>query len=142
MDQVSDPYAKLPRVIGHIDHLGEVMQNELLKDSERVLINAGSTNGITVGQRVVVFGVGPEIVDPVTQESLGRFEVVRGIGKIASVMDRMAVVECTDIQQDRKVVKGSSLLSPRSMFSEPDVETITIRLPFQSVALGDLIRKV
>lgn len=61
-------------------------------DGFTVVLNKGEKDGIKVGQRYQIYGIGEEIKDPDTQETLGRLEVIRGTGKVTHVQDRMATV--------------------------------------------------
>jgi curli biogenesis system outer membrane secretion channel CsgG len=55
-----------------------------------VLINAGEQTGVSVGDEFRVFGVGEEIVDPITGESLGVEEEELGVLRVTQVKERYA----------------------------------------------------
>ncbi len=62
--------------------------------SDRVVINKGSSDGVRIGQRFLIYEcTDDEIEDPVTHESLGFLEEPKGTGRIVSVQDRIAVPE-------------------------------------------------
>ena len=62
--------------------------------SERkVVLNQGSSDGISEGDRFVVFSLGGEVHDPETNESLGMLEDVKGKGEVIHVQDHMCTVQ-------------------------------------------------
>lgn len=65
-------------------------------DQFRVVINAGRADGIRSGQRFLIYKIGDEIIDPDTNESLGRLEVIKGIGEVIHVQEKMATLQTTD----------------------------------------------
>ena len=49
-----------------------------IEDPYRVIINAGSNNGILLNQQFIVYALdGEELIDPDTKKSLGRLETVK-----------------------------------------------------------------
>ena len=62
-------------------------------DSRRVVLNKGAEDGISQGNRFVVFRPGKEIHDPKTGESLGILEDIKGKGEVVHVQDRMCIIE-------------------------------------------------
>src|SRR5688500_9470734 len=71
-----------------------------LTDVWEVVLNIGAGDGVELGQRYVVFALGPELRDPVRGDSLGHYEIVRGIGKVSHVQERMCRLESTDTIQE------------------------------------------
>ena len=60
----------------------------------RVVINRGAEHGVKYGQRFAVYALSEEdIVDPVTKESLGRLEIIKGIGKVVHIQDKISILE-------------------------------------------------
>ena len=59
----------------------------------KVVLNKGSQDGISDGDRFVVFSTGEEIHDPRTGESLGILEKVKGKGEVIHVQDNMCTIE-------------------------------------------------
>lgn len=92
-----------------------------------VVINRGRADGLREGQMVLIYAVGKEIVDPDTNESLGRLEVVRGKGKVVHLQQRMATVENVD----------RSKPGPFGMFG---TNTEEVAASFRNAAIGDLVR--
>lgn len=64
----------------------------------QVVLTIGSSRGVREGQKFVVFGVGPEIKDPRTDESLGQLEVVKGKGRVIHVQESMCTIETYEFE--------------------------------------------
>lgn len=62
-------------------------------DDYRIVINRGSENDVKTGAQYLIFGLDDEIVDPVTKESLGKLEVVRGRARVTHVQGRLATLD-------------------------------------------------
>jgi hypothetical protein len=106
-------------------------------DEFRCAINKGHDDGIKLGQRLLVYGLGKEITDPDTGEELGRLEIVRGRGKVTNVQPRLATVETYEKEQQmRKIKKGSPFAI--SILGET-IEEINSAddIPFNGVEEGD-----
>jgi hypothetical protein len=127
-------YAK---VIGYVSPNGEMTKTPA-ENQFKLLINAGEDHDVKVGERVLVFALGPEVQDPDTGESLGHFELVRGEGKVTSVQRRMAVIQSTRRKSEFRPKPISGLLAAAGMPRE--LETVTVDAEFVSPKLGDLVR--
>lgn len=105
-------------------------------DAYRCAINKGLDDGIKVGQRLLVFGVGKPITDPDTGENLGSLEIVRGRGKVTHVQARLATIETYEKEErKRRITKGTPY---RSIFGESIEEFNSSEdIPFNDVAVGD-----
>lgn len=117
-------YENLPRVA------------HLLNESE-VVINKGNADGMYLGQVLVFFAKGPEIADPITGNSLGALEVVRGRGAVIHLQDHLATVrssETTTIYDDTSGFSGFSLTERRRARQAV--------VPFKDIGIGDFARPV
>lgn len=79
-------------------------------DHGMIVLNRGASDGVQEGQRFLIYEPSDrEIVDPVTGESLGRLERVKGTGTVVNVQNRMCTVELThgDTPVKRRVNRGS-----------------------------------
>ena len=65
---------------------------EIISD-RKVVLNKGSQDGISDGDKFVVFRLGQEIHDPKTGESLGILEEIKGKGKVIHVQERMCIIQ-------------------------------------------------
>lgn len=120
----------------------------ILNDMELVL-NVGRADGVTDGTRFLVFEPGDEVLDPDTQESLGRLEIVRGIGEAKHVQERMTTIRSTEKKTVRKVRRRPIYDSPLGALtfrepirveSEPYDEYVDA--PFVNARTGDLVRAI
>ncbi len=100
----------------------------------RVIINAGSADNIKLGQSFLIYAMGDEIADPVTQKSLGRIELIRGRGKVKHVQQNMAHVESTETRvRSRARPMFIALTGPSDEIEE---------VPFDGAEVGDLCRPI
>ena len=97
--------------------------------SEReIVLNKGSQDGISDGDKFVVFSLGEEIHDPKTGESLGILEEIKGKGKVIHVQERICTIQTYEFD----VVKSPMvLLSANRVYRE-----------FVDVKIGDYARKI
>jgi hypothetical protein len=109
---------------------GLVRVAHVLNSSEAV-INKGSLDGITVGQTFLFFNEGPDVQDPVTKESLGQVEVLRGRGRVTHLQDRIATVRSIETT---RVYDSPGIMTLRSYHDE--------LAPFRGIDVGDIGRPV
>ena len=91
-----------------LSHVPEVLDLPVVAHVEadhRVVINRGAEGGIRMGQRFLIYGIGKEIVDPVTKRSLGKLELVRGTGKVTHLQAKMAVVDSDMTVGGRRTIR-------------------------------------
>lgn len=108
----------------------------------KVAINKGSADGLKIGDRYLVYGMGPQFSDPVTGEDLGELEVVRGRGIVTHVQERMSTLKSTEtrIRKSRKrtVETGVNIFGREVIEETPEPEQV----PFDSARSGDLAKPV
>jgi len=79
-------------------------------DKYKVVINRGSINNIKNGQRFLIYHVDEEPTsDPITGESLGYLEIVKGTGKVIYIQEKMSIVESDLIQRPYLGITGFGL---------------------------------
>lgn len=103
-------------------------------DQYRVVINAGRIDDVKVGQRFLIYKIGDEVIDPDTDESLGRLEVVKGIGEVIHVQDRMATLQTTDKHEIQRRSAWNLILQPVEISKEPKA--------FIDPEVGDIARPI
>lgn len=104
-------------------------------DQFRVVINAGRADGVEVNQRFLIYKVGDEVVDPDTKKSLGRLEVVKGIGEVIHVQERMATLQTTEKHEiQRRPSSWNALLQSIEISKEPKA--------FIDPEIGDIARPI
>jgi hypothetical protein len=95
-------------------------------NDQSLVLNVGKSDGIEVNQRFLIYGLGDEIADPATGESLGRLELVRGTGRVSYVQDAICIVVSDYSKNPFKIVTV--------LGGEPD--------PFDNPSVGDFARKI
>lgn len=115
-------------------------------NSEEIIINKGSSDGIQIGQKMFIYAMGEEIRDPDSKEILESLEIVRGTGKVVHVQKKVAHVR-TDMKtpSNRTISKKNPTLNALNVFGSMMAEEITEILPaqpvpFENPEVGDLAR--
>ena len=113
-------------------------------DQYTIVINLGSQSGVRLGKRFLVYGIGPEIKDPTTNQSLGQLELVRGTGVISHIQEKMATLTSDMQRNNRKVIRKTSTNELTRAFGGSHVVEEEVanpeRIPFDDPAIGDLIK--
>lgn len=66
-------------------------------DEFKVVINRGSEDGVKEGDKYQIYYLSDQdIVDPETEESLGKLEYLVGVGKVINVQEKMCTVESSE----------------------------------------------
>jgi hypothetical protein len=75
-------------------------------DDFTVVINKGSVNGIKKGDNFLIYYVEPdELIDPVSGESLGNLEIVRGTGSVTHVQEKMTTIKSNRTESGGRVTR-------------------------------------
>ena len=106
--------------------------------SRRVVLNKGAKDGISQGDRFLVFRPGEEIHDPKTGESLGILEDIKGMGEVIHVQDRMCTIETYEFDLVPEPTPTDPFLLPRPLFKTER----KVYLHFVGVQRGDYVRKI
>ena len=116
----------------------------------QLVINKGSNAGLKEGLRFLIYQLSDDdIIDPITKQSLGKLEIVKGTGKIVHLQDTMATIESDQYEkkQPRKVTTTSSpnrvglILDPYKTVEEIDPGVRT-QLPFDNPQVGDFAKQI
>jgi hypothetical protein len=109
-----------------------------LNNDTCLVINKGSEDEIRTGQRVLVYTVGnEEILDPVTGESLGYLEIVKGTGRVIHIQPKMSTIE-----SDKQKSYTRKLVSPYSYALQQEVIEESRIIPFDNPQPGDLVKPI
>lgn len=115
-------------------------------DEFRVVINKGSDDGLKQGDKYLVYGLGEDIIDPVTYESLGQLEIVRGRAKVVHLQARIATLESIETYTTpgkKRLVKRDGLNALMGYGNEEITEgSETHQDELKSPTLGDLARPI
>lgn len=84
-------------------------------DNKQLVLNIGSCDDVVMGQRFLIYGLSDdEIIDPITHESLGHLELVRGTGSVIFIQEKMCIIK----SDTTPFATVSDLFNP-SPFSNP-----------------------
>ena len=118
-------------------------------DQENVVINVGANGDIKRGDRFIIYGVGKEIIDPDSNESLGHLELVRGEGIVVHVQEKMCIVRSDEYTSEPPVTEVRTYPNPIGMltYSGRTTEEKKViksgkksRIEFRDVENGDFAR--
>lgn len=113
-------------------------------DPHTVVINAGAKNGIQVGQRFQIYSLGDEVCDPITGESLGHLEMIKGSGSVAHVQDKMATIKSIMTEPGGKVLRQRNIVGFRLAGEGLSEERFLppVPIPFSTPEPGDYARPI
>ena len=126
------------------EQLAELPMVAYVVNDSRVVLNRGRLDGVKIGQRFLVFGIGREIEDPRTKAKLGRLESVRGTGRVVHVQDHLATINSDMSVPGKKVVKKPTPLGVAvwpSQYIEEEQEP-PIPIGFSDPDIGDYAKPV
>lgn len=106
-----------------------------------LVINLGSEDGLAEHDRLLVYSLGDEIVDPETNEALGLLEIVRGRGEVRHLQARMATIQSVEKkkvlrERERRMSGALAYVVPADVVTEE----VEVTAPFQGAKTGDLVR--
>jgi len=125
-----------------------------IKDEYELVINRGSSHGVSSGETFLVVGIGDIIIDPDTQEELERLELVRGKVKVIHVQHKISTVRSceymkdSDIREIKKVSSPSHKTGFLSLISTPETVTESIKpgsshlKKLNRAEIGDLLIRI
>ena len=114
-------------------------------DPYKLAINRGAEHGIRLGQRFLVYNLSEEeILDPITHESLGYLEIVKGTGKVIHVQEKMATIESDQTEiANRTITRRGHPYIPSAALGDAVEEIVSPRkLPFDSAQVGDSVKPI
>lgn len=100
-------------------------------NNEQLVLNVGSDDGISEGQEFLIYGLSEnDIIDPATNSSLGRLELVRGTGVVDYIQDKMCILKTNTIRKS-PTFSVTKMLAGESNY-----------VPFDSPKIGDYAREI
>ncbi len=107
----------------------------------QLVINRSRRHGVKLGDRLLVFGVGPEVTDPDTYEGPGRIKLVRGRGEVIHLQESLATLRSIEKTRLRR---GKRITRQYGSIGGPTVEEDIPReqMPFEGVSVGDVARPI
>ena len=133
---------------------GTILQAKIIAilDNQRVIINAGSEQGVLSGHQFFIYEEGEEIKDPDTGEVLEHLENVKAHVEAFLVQDKISVLVPVDIKKQGSTSVLSASLAQvysdsenryvdRSQLNVRQDQILGSRQPSQ-ISIGDLVRSV
>lgn len=122
-------------------------------DDFKVVINAGANKNLVNGTKFLIVGIGKEISDPETGESLGNVEIIRGHAQVIHVQEKISTLESVDfikkpdVREITKIIKTSdgrngglsAFLAGNSEETTEIIKPQEARLKSLNVEVGDKI---
>lgn len=125
--------------------MAEVITGKVIKviDENKIVINKGLDDGITMENKFLVYRLGPEMTDPDTGESLGNLELVCGEGKPEHIQKKMTtlITAKIEVKKPKTVIKRGGL-NPFYGDTEEIYEPETYIIPFEDVGEDCSIRQI
>ncbi|GAB3785887.1 hypothetical protein [Dyella agri] len=72
-------------------------------DRFTIVMNRGSEHGVNNGDKFLIVGIGPVIIDPDTQEELERLEIVRGKVSVFHVQEKISSARSCEFERSSDV---------------------------------------
>ncbi len=111
-------------------------------DSYKLIINKGVSDGIQLGQRLLVYSMGEEINDPETGISLGKLEIVKGTGIVTHVQEKISTVESDRKSKSFKKIIRKPILLYQQFGGEEEIINPSETIPFDDPKEGDLVKGI
>jgi hypothetical protein len=112
-------------------------------DDLTLVLNKGSEHGISKGDTFLVYYVEPEeIKDPVTGESLGNLEIVRGSGSVVHVQPKMCTIKSNRTESGGRIIRRASSGALAAIMGETIEHPEKQAIPFDYPQVGDIAKPV
>lgn len=125
--------------------MGNILTGKVIKviDEYKLVINRGSNDGVTMGDRYLIYRLGEQMIDPDTHEDLGTLEIVCGEGKPEHIQERFTTVVTSmqSIKKSKTVVKHGGLSAFYGTTEETYDPEVTI-IPFENVDTDCLFKQI
>ncbi len=112
-------------------------------DSYTLVLNKGSDHGVKKGDSFLVYFVEEEdIKDPVTGESLGNLEIVRGSGSVTHVQEKMCTIKSNRTESGGRIIRRSSSSAFAAIMGETIEHPEKQAVPFDNPEVGDFAKPI
>ena len=111
-------------------------------DSDNYVINAGSNQGMHLGDKVIVYLLGEEIPDPETGRSIGILELPKTQCHVTHVQDTMAIIRSNDAKPKGAKPSTVSMLQILGGSAGDSSPYNFLSSDQRKVVVGDLVRKL
>lgn len=125
--------------------MGNILTGKVIKviDEYKLVINRGSNDGVTMGDRYLIYRLGEQMFDPDTHEDLGTLEIVCGEGKPEHIQEKFTtiVTSMQSIKKSKTVVKHGVLSAFYGTTEETYDPEVTI-VPFENADTDCLFKQI
>lgn len=119
-------------------------------DTYTLVINKGGENGVSEGDRFLIYSIGEDILDPDTGKPLGKLEIIRGTGKSVHVQATLSTIssdmKSAPTRTVRKNRRGNPMLYGLAamMTRGEEIEEYlpSDPIPFEEPEVGDCVKKI
>lgn len=116
----------------------------------KIVFNRGSKDRVHVGDKFLVYTLSDkEILDPISQEPLGKIEYVKGIGVAVHVQENLTTLEAEKKTINERIIKKltkgdnwAAILSGGQKDEEEVITQKTIYTEFEDAKTGDLVKRI
>lgn len=129
--------------------MNKVIKVVAINTPYQIVLNAGKEDGLQIGDKFIIFGVGEMIKDPDSGEDLERLEIPRGKGKVIYLQNKICTIESIEVSETPTTIKKtnriSSAFAASLLYGYPDTEESQIKrekMPFNDIQIGDYAKKV
>ena len=108
----------------------------------QIILNCGLNDGVKMNDRFLIYGLGPVLRDPDTDEEIEQLEIVRGSGKVTHIQQKICTIDSIMFEEKPKTIKRTK--DSRLLFGTPTEETEIIKekKAFDEVQVGDRARRI
>lgn len=108
-------------------------------DDYQLALNIGKDQGVKLDQRYQIYALSEhEIIDPLTSDSLGYLEIVKGTGKVTSVQSHMCIIESDMRTPSRKKIVRKPAFGYQQLEEYFDSDDC----PFDDPEIGDYAKLI
>lgn len=113
-------------------------------DEYTIVINRGAKDGVTNSDRYIIYNLGDEIIEPDTNESLGRLELVCGEGKPTHIQENLTTLETAkfEVSKSKVIRKNGGWASFVGGTEEEIIDPHEIKIAFKDVNIGSLVKQI
>jgi hypothetical protein len=108
----------------------------------KVVLNCGEKDGVKLGDKFLVYGIGPMLTDPTTYERLGELEIVRGKGIVTHIQERICTIESLLVEEQPKTIRRKQPQGLPFGLPAEETEIVRERRPFEDIQIGDSVRPI
>jgi len=118
-------------------------------DEYTVVIDGGIEKGLKEGMKFTIYSLSDEdIIHPVTDENLGKLEIIKGTGEIISIQPKLATIKSNKLDKSsnkRRIIRKNNTISMLYAGQRGDeIEEISSSelLPFEDVEIKDFVKRI